>query len=281
MLNNFVSPKSIEELCVALRNKCENTYVIAGGTDLTIKFVKEQIYDFNIIDLGKMKELKYIEVKENTIKIGSGATMTEIENNEDLKRVSPSLTLAASMVGSTQIRNRATIGGNIANAAQCGDTLPVLFAFDAKLKILNSLNEYRYENVKDFVLGINKTTLKSDEIIISIEMEITNQSSSFSKVGSRKTVTIAKLNCCGKFDLDETNYIKDATIYMGAIGITPVKADLIEKNLIGNRLENLREDLEESIIAQIEKAIPDRNSKHYKKVAAKGLIQDMLNNLRR
>ena len=281
MLNNYVAPKNISDLSVALKDKCENTFIIAGGTDLTIKFVKEDIYDFNIIDLSKIQELKTIEVKEDMIKIGSGVTMTEIEENPELQEIIPSLATAASMVGSTQIRNRATIGGNIANAAQCGDTLPVLFAFDAKLKILNSQNDYKYENVKDFVLGINKTTLKADEIIESIEIDRTHQLSSFSKVGSRKTVTIAKLNCCGKFLLDEENYIKDVTIYMGAIGVKPVKADLIENNLIGKRLGHMGGELEDAIVAQIEKAIPDRSSKHYKKIAALGLIQDMLNNLRR
>lgn len=281
MINNFVAPKNIEELCVVLKNKSENTYIIAGGTDLTIKFVKEQIFDFNIINLGKIEELKTIEVTEELIRIGSGVTMTEIEESLEIQQALPSLAIAASMVGSTQIRNRGTIGGNIANAAQCGDTLPVLFAFDAKLKILNSLNEYRYENVKDFVLGINKTTLKADEVIVAVEMDNTSQLSSFSKVGSRKTVTIAKLNCCGKFYLDEEDNIKNVSIYMGAVGIKPIKAEIIENNLLGKPLGYMGKDLEDAIVAQIEKAIPDRSSKHYKKIAAVGLIQDMFNNLRR
>lgn len=281
MGNRFIIPANMDELCVDLKEKDDNTFIIAGGTDLTIKFKKEGIFDFNIISIGKLKELSDIEINDDTIMIGSCVTMTEIGNNEGFKKHIPALVDAAINVGSTQIRNKATIGGNIANAAQCGDTIPVLYAYDAKLKILNSLKEYRYENIRDFILGINKTTLKSDEIIVGVEIKRTNLIASFSKIGSRKTVTIAKLNCCGIFDIDENDFIKDVDIYMGAIGIKPVKADLIENILIGEKLGKIGQESEEAIKNQIEKAIPDRSSRHYKKTAAIGLIEDMLENLRR
>lgn len=281
MLAEFMAPRNIGELCTALKNKDDKTFIIAGGTDLIVKFAKEKIYDFNIIDISKLRELKNIEVNDDTIKIGSCVTMTEIENNKELQESMPALVNAASNVGSTQIRNRATIGGNIANASQCGDTITVLFAHDAKLKILNSLNEYRYENIRNFILGINKTILKADEVIVGIEIKRTKDVSSFAKVGSRKTVTISKLNCCGKFHINKDHIIEEAEIYMGAVGVKPIKADLIEKSLIGKSFNNMDDEIKLAIEDQIEKAIPDRSSKHYKKIAAIGLIEDMFNNLRR
>lgn len=281
MLNLFVTPTNIIELCTFLKEKDDKTFIIAGGTDLAIRFRKEEIFDYSIINIGKLEELRGVKIDNDIIKIGSCLTMTEIENNQELKRYMPALVTAAGSLGSTQIRNRATIGGNIANAAQCGDTIPVLYAYNAKLKILNSLNEYRYEKIRDFILGINKTTLKPDEIIESIEIKKTESISSFSKIGSRKTVTIAKLNGCGIFDIDKDNVVKNVEMYLGAVGIKPVKADLIENVLIGKALGNINCEIEAAIDKQIENAIPDRSSKHYKKIAAIGLIEDMLNNLRR
>lgn len=282
MTTNFISPRDIEELCNALKIKDNSTFIISGGTDLTIKLVKDQIYDFNIIDISKFDEFRKIQIEGDVIKIGSCITMTQLENSNEIKELVPALSMAASNVGSTQIRNRATIGGNVANAAQCGDTIPVLFAYDAKLKILTSSNDYRYEYISDFVLGINKTTLKENEIIASIEIKRTNEVSSFSKIGSRKTVTISKLNCCGKFQIDENHIITAANIYMGAVGVKPIRANLIEKSLIGRSvLEDLNEDMKNSIEEQIENAIPDRSSRFYKRTAGIGLIEDMLNNLGR
>lgn len=281
MDNNFIAPRNIEELSKVLSIKDRNTYILAGGTDLNIKLIKDQIFDFKIIDISKLETLRSIEVHKDLIKIGSCTTMTEIENSEIIKNEVPALVSAAKSVGSTQIRNRATIGGNLANAAQCGDTIPVLFSYDAEIEILNSVSEIRYEKVRDFVLGIGKTSLKPDEIITSIIIKRSDYISGFSKVGSRKTVTISKINCCGKFLIDEDNLICESEIYMGAVGIKPIKAELIENELIGKNLQELKIDFEDIIKAQIEEFIPNRSSKYYKGIAAIGLIDDLLADIRR
>lgn len=280
MMGNYISPKNMEELCKALGEKDEDTYIIAGGTDLIIKFEKEQIFDYKIIDIDKYGEFRDISSNDEIIDIGACVTMTELEEDEEIKRYIPALALAARSVGSTQIRNRATIGGNVANAAQCGDTIPVLFAYDADIQILNSNGEYRYEKVRNFVTGIGKTNLKSDELITNIIIKKSNHISSFSKIGSRKTVTISKLNCCGKFQMTG-DIIDEVEIYMGAVGVKPIRADIIEESLRGKKLENIKDvDFSSAVQLQIERAIPDRSSKHYKKRAGVGLIEDIIYGLR-
>ncbi len=281
MENKYISPKNLEELYKALQQKDENTYVIAGGTDLCIKLIKNQVFDYKIIDISKVDELRNIQETNNIIDIGACVTMTELENNVTVQKNIPALISAAYNLGSTQIRNRATIGGNLANAAQCGDTIPVLFAYDADIKILNSNNNYRIEKVRDLVTGIGKTTLKADEIITNIIIKKSDCISSFAKVGSRKTVTISKINCCGKFNIDENSVIKEVEIYMGAVGIKPIKATIIENELLDKKLDSININLEEAVQMQIESVIPDRSSKHYKKVAAIGIVEDMLHGLRR
>ena len=180
-MTTFISPKNIDELCTALKNKDHKTYIIAGGTDLIIKLRNEKIYDYKIIDISKFDEFRKIHITKDEIVIGSCVTISEIEKNEDIKKYLPALHTAAYNLGSPLIRNRATIGGNLANASQCGDTIPVLFAYDADIKIMNSLKEYRYEKVRDFVLGIGKTSLKDDEVIINIIIKKSNSISAFAK----------------------------------------------------------------------------------------------------
>lgn len=281
MENRFIIPKSIEELCHALKYIDDNTYIIAGGTDLNIKFIKNNIFNFKIIDISNFSDFRSIEDLGDSIKIGSCVTMTEIENSEIINKEVKALAAAAYNLGSTQIRNRATIGGNLANAAQCGDTIPVLFAYDADVEILDSSKQIRYEKARNLVTGIGKTILKADDVITGIIIKKSKCFSGFSKVGSRKSVTISKINCCGKVLLDSENLIQEAEIYMGAVGTKPIKAELIEKVLIGKNIEFSSCDLEEIIKEQIESAIPDRSSKHYKKIAAIGLIKDMLADIRR
>ena len=281
MENNYISPKNLQELYKALKKKDDKTYILAGGTDLCIKFVKNQIFDYKIIDISKVEELRNIEETKDTINIGACVTMTELEDSMVIKKSISALMSAAYSLGSTQIRNRATIGGNLANAAQCGDTIPVLFAYDADIKILNSNGETRIEKVRNLITGIGKTTLKPDEIITNIIIKKSNNISSFAKVGSRKTVTISKINCCGKFYLDDDSIVKEADIYLGAVGTKPIQADIIEEELVGKKIESISINLEAAVEQQIENAIPNRSSKHYKKYAAIGLVEDMLQGLGR
>ncbi len=281
-MRKFVAPKNMDELCKSLEEKDKNTYVIAGGTDLIIHFSKKNIYDFNIIDITKLDELRGITETESQIFIGSCVTMTEIENSEILREYVNALTQAAYSLGSQQIRNTATIGGNVANASQSGDTIPVLFAYDAHVEIINSKGKKRIEKIEDIVEGLGENKLNMDEIITRIIIEKSPSKSAFSKVGSRKAVTISKVNCCVKLNINNNVIINEPVIYLGAVGPKSVRAKLIEEKIIDKNIENISiAELNEAIFAQIESLIPDRSSKHYKKNAAEGLMDDVLNKLRR
>lgn len=281
-VTKFKAPDTIEELCDALRNKNKNTYVIAGGTDLIIHFNKKGIFGYEIIDLTKLKELKEINETENEVIIGSGATMTEIENSLLINKYIPALVDSVYNLGSEQVRNRATIGGNVANSSQSGDTIPVLFAYDANVEIINSSGIIRTDKIENVVEGLEKNSLNDDEVITNIIIKKTNSKSAFSKVGSRKTVTISKLNCCIKIDISDDMIINNSVIYLGAVGPKPIRAKFIEEKLLNKNINDIASaDLHDAIHLQIEDAIPDRSSKHYKKSAAEGLVDDILNKLRR
>lgn len=280
-MQRFIAPKSIEELCLSLKEKDNNTYIISGGTDLLIHFSKKGIFDFDVIDITKISELKEITETETEISIGACVTMTELEDSTLIKQYVPALADAAYSLGSQQIRNLATIGGNTANSSQSGDTLPVLFAYGAQAEIINSAGIRRIDKVESIVAGLEKNNLSADEAITKIIIKKDCRKSAFSKIGSRKAVTISKINCCAVVDLNNDSIIENAVIYLGAVGPKPVRGSIIEQALIGMSIDNFNiSEIKEAVYSQIESLIPDRSSKHYKKSAAVGLVEDVLNKLR-
>ena len=278
-INTFNTPKTIQELIELLRLKKDRKdfYIVAGGTDFSIYIKKQGIMDFTTIDLTHMNALKEIEEKDDCIEIGAAVTMTRLEKSNILQVHAHALTEAAGRVGSTQIRNRATIGGNIANAAHCADTITASFALGATAILLNSKGAFRELLLEEFVLGLGRTQIEPDEVLIKIRIPYGSNTvySSFSKVGSRKSMTISKLNHAVRL-VFKNNYVDEATMYFGSIGPKAIKAINMEKHCIGREWnEALMVELLELGSKQIDEAIPTRTSRHYKRTAVKGVISDV------
>ena len=226
---NFYIPKTQKELADALGKKDENTYLCAGGTDLVIHLRNQKKFHYSLIDLTHVEELKKIEETEEEIWIGSGVTMTELEKSLVIQKYMPGLAKAASMVGSTQIRNRATIGGNIANASQSSDTMPVLFAYGTEAVVLNELGEEKRYLLEDLIEGLERNRLKEKEMLTRFIVKKDSSISGFSKVGSRKAVTISKINGCVKTVLKE-DILTQVIVYLGAVGAKATRAGYIERH---------------------------------------------------
>lgn len=277
---NFYIPKTQKELADALDKKDENTYLCAGGTDLVIHLRSQKKFHYSLIDLTHVEELKKIEEMEEEIWIGAAVTMTELEKSPVIQKYMPGLAKAASMVGSTQIRNRATIGGNIANASQSSDTMPVLFAYETEAVVLNDMGEEKRYLLDDLIEGLERNRLEEKEVLTRFIVKKDSSISGFSKVGSRKAVTISKINGCVKTVLKEER-LTQVIVYLGAVGAKAARAGYIERALEGQKLEEIDfGSLKEAVYAQIEANIPNRSSKHYKKSAAFGVLDTILEELK-
>lgn len=272
----YFMPESLDELKDALKEIDDNTWMCAGGTDLIIKMREKKKFHYSLIDLTHLPDISKIEETEDTVKIGAAVTMDELERSGIISTWLPALSKAASMVGSTQIRNRATIGGNVANASQSSDLTPVLLCHKAKAVLCDGTGTMRTEDVDHFVIGLEKTTLKPDDVILWFLVKKENAFSGFSKVGSRKAVTISKINACMKAEIQGGRF-KNVSIYLGAVGAKGKAAPLIQEVLEGEPVNQPDEEsVREAVYAQIEENIPDRSSRHYKKSAAFGVISDIL-----
>lgn len=281
--NNFYSPKNIDELVKVLqvkKNK-ENMFFVAGATDFAVVMNNNKMFDYTSIDLTKVKEMKSIEKNGNTIEIGACVTMTELNESKIVNRHVHGLSQAAGSIGSTQIRNRATLGGNAANAAQCADTLTPLFAYNTSAVMVNSKGEFREVKLENLIVGFGKTFIEDDEALVKFKIEVKeNEYSSFSKVGARKTVTISKINNCMRVVI-EGKKIVECKSYFGSVGPKPIESKMTEKIIVGKEFnQELLNELMEIASNQIDESIPTRSSRHYKRVAVKGIVNDVYDEIK-
>ncbi len=161
-----IIPSSLSEALKAMARP--SVVAVAGGTDILVKLHDRQPWP-KLLVLDHIKALHKITITPKEISIGPLVTFAEIEESELLRTHAPQLVEAASLAGSVQIRNRATIGGNIANGSPAGDLIPPLYALGATLA-LESSNVKRSVPIDIFFKGPGATILKSNELITAIKL---------------------------------------------------------------------------------------------------------------
>lgn len=274
------TPQTLDELKFYMSTADDNTYILAGGTDFIIKMNKNNIYEGTIIDLIGIDKLNYIKKEDNFIKIGANTTFTDVVESDVINKYATCLAQAALMVGSTQIRNCATIAGNVANASQAADCIPALMCLNAKAKIMNGKGIFIEKNIEELVLGINKNSLKKDEVIVEILIPIRNSNykSAFSKIGSRSSVTISKLNIA--VGLKFGKVIEEVSIVIGSLGEKAFHSTICEDSLNDKQVNSdLFESFKEKLREQVDLAIPNRKSKEYKREAILGIGDEIISKL--
>jgi xanthine dehydrogenase small subunit len=197
--------------------------LVAGGTDLMLE--STQLYKTlpKLIDLNRISSLTEINLNEETVELGAAASYSDIE--QALKNLSPDLMDLLSRLGSRQIRNRGTMGGNICNASPIADTPPVLLVLDADLVIGNSAGNYRREYLADFYLNYKQTTLAAGEYLarIILKRSALAQPLKLYKISKRYEDDISAV--MGAFCWDGEQNIK---IAFGGMAAIPQRAALTE-----------------------------------------------------
>ncbi|QEJ98418.1 FAD binding domain-containing protein [Treponema phagedenis] len=188
----FYAAKDKNTLLGLLEKSNDTTFIIAGGTDLVIQLKNSKHTVYDIIDITKINEFAHINETSEYLQIGALVTMRELCESPLVKTDYKALYQAAYELGSTLIRNRATIGGNICNASQSADCSLVLFSYDARIKILNFEGLEKTVPIHEFILGKEKTILSKKEIVTEILIPKKKRVSAFKKIGARKAVTISK-----------------------------------------------------------------------------------------
>ena len=237
MIRDHLFPKTIEEALVLLKEYKGKARLIAGGTDL-IADIRRNEFDFEVlVDIEKIKKLRSIREEGKNIFIGSGVTFTELEENELIKANAQVLSQAASLMGSPQVRNRGTIGGNIVSARPAADGALALFALDAMLEIAGTKG-IREIPIDKAYLDIGKSIINpSREILVGIRFEKRKkgEGSNYQRVAIRKAMALPIL-ACGVFVKSMDRSIVSARIAIGPVSHTPFRAREAEGFLKGKSL---------------------------------------------
>lgn len=227
-INEILEPKTLEK-ALELLSEHDNLTVIAGGTDVLVKLHEERFNSLNLISIRNIESLNEIKVIENgSIEIGAMATFSEIFRDDIVNKNIPILAEAAVSMGGPQIRNMATIGGNICNGAVSGDSAPSLFALNSKLR-LKSKNGERIVKIKDFYIGPGQVGIRKDEILISIiiEKDYENKYGNYIKFASRNAMDIALMGVAVLVEVKNKKF-EDLRIALGVSGPTPIRCEIAE-----------------------------------------------------
>jgi CO/xanthine dehydrogenase FAD-binding subunit len=221
-----VLPRSIEETLAALQEAPDAT-ILAGGTDLMVAVNAGTHRPDSVVSLARVSELRDWRRDGDDVVIGACVTYTEMEHGE-LAALLPALCQAARTVGSPQIRNAATIGGNLGTASPAGDTLPVLAALDAVVEIRGPAGT-RSVPVLEFVTGVKETVLAPGELVTAVRLPVLRGPQEFLKVGTRNAMVISVVMAALVVDLDG----RTVRLGLGSVAPVPVRAREAETYVAG------------------------------------------------
>ncbi len=278
---NFIRPNNLDEACDLLVRYKDKAKLIAGGTDLIIALREEKLPNCLeiIIDISNLEELNHIKEEGKYIRIGSGVRHVEIAKNKLIKKYAPVLSMAASVVGSPQIRNRGTIVGNIITASPAADTIPALIVSDAML-VIRKGKEKRKMFLKDIFEGPNKVNLKSDEIVgeIFFEKLPLDAKYDFIKLARRNAVDKSRMNIAIVAQQNKNKKIIDIRISVGSLTPIPGRFKDAEDLLLGEiPTQDLIQKAGKKIAEEMIKKSGYRWSTEYKEPVVKSLIGRVLN----
>ncbi|MHB1405402.1 MAG: FAD binding domain-containing protein [Desulfitobacteriaceae bacterium] len=271
------SPQNGTEALELLNEHKGDILPIAGGTNVLVDLHKGKISPRALIDLSKIQEWKTIQLTDGVLEIGSLVTHSEIEASLIIEKAFPALRMAASAVGSPQIRNRGTLAGNLQSASPAADCVPPLLALDSTLT-LESATGHRELSIADFFLGEKKTVLKPNELISKISVKTNpNQRSVFLKAGLREALAISLVNLAVCLELDGENRCIQARVAFGSVAPNLIRAKGIEV-FLKDRIIDGESVNEAGMLVQEEiSPISDiRASAAYRRYLAKVLLQDAI-----
>ncbi|WP_339068459.1 xanthine dehydrogenase small subunit [Teredinibacter turnerae] len=248
----YYAPQTLAEWS-ELKSAFPAARAIAGGTDLMLEVTQHYRDIPQLIDVTQIRELRVFDLTDKKLVLGAGLSYTQLA--ERCSSVFPALTAFMPRLASPQIRNRGTLGGNIANASPIADTPPILLAMDAAIELNNAAYQRRTLPLDEFYLGYKQTQLAKNELLVSVRIPVAalTHFHRFYKVSKRYEDDISAVMGAFRFHI-EKGVFKEARIAYGGVAATPLRVKSAEAALIdqamddeqalANALQNLADTLE-------------------------------------
>ncbi len=236
----YLRPSDLDEAIRLLAGTGETARILAGGTDLVIAMRRGLVYPETIVDISCLDELRGIYQSDGYVHIGALTTLGQLRDSRELALWAPLFVDACRDIGSVQIRNLGTLGGNLGNASPAGDTIPVLYVLGAEVRLTSQTGE-RWVPIEAFFTGPGKTVRRSDEIIAEVRFPSSRKDwkGFFLKLGQRRAMCVAKVSAAGWLCLDGSN-VMDCRLALGAVAPTVLRLKNAENQLVGYPLDTCR-----------------------------------------
>ena len=276
MINHYIPTTLKEALDILSKHDC---YIMAGGTDLMVQKHRSSgllpNFDKDILYVMNIKEMDYIKVdSEGNLRIGAMNRYCELMNSSLVPDIFKTV---FQEIASPNIRNMATLVGNIANASPAGDSLVPLNLFGASV-VLQSIEGTRTVLVEDFIQGVRKIDRHPNELITEVIIPNVDLNFYYRKIGSRKAESITKVSLMGGYKV-EGNKVKDLRICFGSISTKVIRNHFIEEKYTGIHVNELRARIDDIINEydhEIRPITDQRSTKEYRTKVAKNLLRDFL-----
>jgi aerobic carbon-monoxide dehydrogenase medium subunit len=232
----YIEPSSIAETVALLARYGDRARVLAGGTDVLTALKEGWEHPEWIISLGRISDLATIRYDEREgLRIGALATVRSAETSPTVRSHYPALAAAAGTLASVQIRNLATVAGNLCRAAPSADMAPILVALQADVRLVGPTGE-RIVALGSFFIGPGRTVLSRDELLTEIRVPPPSPGAgaAYTKHSPRRAMDLAVVGVAVAMTLDGP-LCRDARIVLGAVAPTPLRARLAEQSLIGQK----------------------------------------------
>ena len=266
----FHRPEAIAE-CFGLMAANPGARYVSGATDVAVESnLRDQRWPL-LVNIEALAELQVFTETASQVEIGAGLTLSEIELR--WPGAPPAFKEWFPLFASPLIRNRATLGGNLATGSPIGDAAPLLLAFDAALTIAGQTGT-RQVKLADFFLGYRKTQLAPEELIVSITIpKPFPQHARFFKVAKRQLDDISTIAACFALDCNATGQIAQARIAYGGVAATPIRVTASEQWLVGKPWNRQTMEQAQAIIGAALQPLDDhRGSAAYRLAMAKSLL---------
>ena len=267
----YYRPRSLEEALEILAQRPGEARPVAGGTDVLVKAKDGAESRAALFDLTAVPELRGIAERGDHLWIGAGSTHTEMMGSALVARHVPALPAACGVVGGPQIRNRGTLGGNLANASPAADTVPPLYAADALVETV-SVSSRRDVPVAEFFTGPRESVLAPDELITAVKVPLRpGVRGAFLRLGQRQAQAISKVSVAVAMTFRDgrPDWVRVA---LGSVAPTVIRATETEKALLRGGHEGLRR-AKEAVKEEVKPIDDLRSTREYRREMAAVLLE--------
>ena len=274
---DLLTPQTLPEALEMLASGAPDVQPLAGGTNLIVDMRSGYSSPAVVVNIAKLEELRSIRQENGHLIVGSGVTIAELLESSLIARLAPIMRESAAAFANPLIRNRATVGGNLVNAAPCADTAPPLLALDAEV-VLKSQEGVRRLPLEEFLVDAFRTARRPQELLTAVRWPVSppHSAGAFRKMGLRKVTCMAKVDVAVVVESDGNGCCQEARIALGAVAPRNFRVHAAEDLLRGRPLTAGR--IAEAARVTAEAARP-RVGSEYKRQVVKALTRRLLTNV--